>query len=139
MRPAEPSDSTRPSPETVLAVGGWHPRHSRVLALAGNGEFAFALVDTNGDGSEIDLDELILDAGEWRAGMSVGAGEFIAVGSRGSVYVLGYGSNTSGVRWAYGRADRPGAAEVEVEGREITVTVADSGWWVWVDPVVESN
>ncbi|MFE3098973.1 hypothetical protein [Nocardia tengchongensis] len=135
----EKTEPAQPSPDTVLAVGGWS-RHARVLALASNGTVAFALVDTNGDGVEVNLEELYLGEDDtWHAGMSLGAGEFIALRGRDSAYVLGFGENPDGVGWAYGRADRAGAAQVTMDGRTIPITIAESLWWVWVQPVDESR
>lgn len=35
--------------EEVIAGGGWHPRYARVIALASDDGYGFALVDGNGD------------------------------------------------------------------------------------------
>ncbi|MFE3187663.1 hypothetical protein ACFXHA_01560 [Nocardia sp. NPDC059240] len=128
-----PHPATWPDPETVIAVGGWNPRYARVLAVAGNGAVAFALVDTNGDGVEVDIDELFHEAdGQWRPGMSSGAGGSIVPTGSGPVYSLGHGQDFDGLRYAYGRGDRPGAGQVWVLGQRLDVTVTESGWWVWV-------
>ncbi|MET8423617.1 hypothetical protein [Nocardia sp. NPDC004860] len=64
-----------PSAETIIVVDGWHPRYAGVLAVAGSGVVAFALVDTNGDGVEVDVDQLIRgENGHWPAGMTSGEG-----------------------------------------------------------------
>ncbi|GAB2540471.1 hypothetical protein GCM10027167_51660 [Nocardia heshunensis] len=125
-----------PDPETVIAVGRWSPRYARVLAVAGNGAVAFALVDTNGDGVEVDIDELFREAdGRWVPGMSSGAGGSIVPEDHDAIYFLGCGQDWDGLRYAYGRGDRPGAGQVWVRGQRLDVTVAESGWWVWVRPI----
>ncbi|AYF76439.1 hypothetical protein D7D52_24395 [Nocardia yunnanensis] len=124
-----------PSAETVVAVGGWSARYARVLAIAGNGQHAFALVDTNGDGVEVDIDELFRDHdGRWLPGMSSGAGGSLVPAGHDAVCSVGYGEDWDGLRYAYGRGDRPGPGQVRVGGQRIAVTVEESGWWVWVRP-----
>jgi hypothetical protein len=55
----------------VLRIGGWHPRYARVLDIVVDGDIAAALVDTNGDGADLNLDIYLLDDdGGWREVMS---------------------------------------------------------------------
>ena len=52
--------------EKALAVGGWDPRHARVLEVQVQGDVAAALVDANGDGADLNVDMHVRQAdGEW--------------------------------------------------------------------------
>jgi hypothetical protein len=58
----------------VLSLGGWHSRDAEVLVIATHGDIAVALVDSNGDGNGVELDELVRDAdGNWTDRSSGGA------------------------------------------------------------------
>ncbi|MEV6768322.1 hypothetical protein AB0N05_06760 [Nocardia sp. NPDC051030] len=113
----------------MIAIGGWHPAHACVLAVGGNGIWAVALVDTNGDGREIDIDYLLRDGdGRWHSGTSVGA-----ISDQPGANIGG-SLDLEGPIYCYGRAQRPGPTEVEFDGEQIQVTAASNGWWVWVRP-----
>lgn len=43
-------------PSTALEQGGWDPRYAVVLDVATVGDHAAALVDTNGDGADVNVD-----------------------------------------------------------------------------------
>jgi hypothetical protein len=63
--------TARPSPltaEEVIADGGWHPRYARVIALASDDGYGFALVDGNGDGSELEAEAWTRRDGTWGCG-----------------------------------------------------------------------
>lgn len=63
--------TARHSPLTaaeVIAKNGWHPRYARVIALASDDGYSFALADGNGDGSELGA-----EAWTWRDGTWQGA------------------------------------------------------------------
>lgn len=47
----------------VAARGGWHPRCVRVIAVASAGDYGFALVDGNGDGSELEAEHWLWQKG----------------------------------------------------------------------------
>lgn len=40
----------------VIVSGGWHPRYARVIAIASDDGYGFALVDGNGNGNELEAD-----------------------------------------------------------------------------------
>ncbi|NMH96366.1 hypothetical protein [Pseudonocardia acidicola] len=116
---------SEPTAADVIGLGGWNPRYARVLAIAATGPFAVALIDTNGDESEIDIDHLWLDdTGRWRPGSSSG------------VYIppVGVGDHgeTTHYRYAVGRAEAPGEHHVQVAGAPVTVTAQAGGWWAWL-------
>lgn len=50
----------------VIAKGGCHPRYARVIALASDDGYGFALVDGNGDGSELEAEACTWHDGAWR-------------------------------------------------------------------------
>lgn len=53
--------------ESAIIAGGWDARYAVTLAVATQGDIAAALIDTNGDGADIDLDEYERGAdGHWR-------------------------------------------------------------------------
>jgi hypothetical protein len=54
----------------VVALGGWHPRYARVIAVASAGGYGFALVDGNGDGSELEAEHWLWHQGSWQPGGS---------------------------------------------------------------------
>jgi hypothetical protein len=59
---------TRFDAETAIALGGWDPRYARVLDVQVNGDAAAALVDTNGDGADVNVDIYLLGSdGKWMA------------------------------------------------------------------------
>ena len=97
------------SAEWAVQAGGWDPRYAVVLAVASRGDVAAALIDTNGDGADIDLDEYASDAdGLWDEAISGSAG---AGGSSWSQRVVAI----------WGRAEPAASIEVEYRGVE--------SWW----------
>lgn len=50
----------------VLALGGWHPRYARVIAVASAGAHGFARVDGNGDASELEAKHWLWHEGSWQ-------------------------------------------------------------------------
>jgi hypothetical protein len=62
------------TPDEVLTLGGWNRRYARVLRVERAGDDAVALVDTNGDGSEIEADGLRRQDGRWQSTTSWGFG-----------------------------------------------------------------
>jgi hypothetical protein len=51
--------------DTVISLGGWHPAHTKVLKVQTRGDVAFASIDTNGDGAEIEETYYLWDDGGW--------------------------------------------------------------------------
>lgn len=45
------------TPELAIRAGSWDPRYAVVRAMVTDGEIAAVVVDPNGDGGSIDLDE----------------------------------------------------------------------------------
>ncbi len=106
----------------ALGLGGWDPRYAVVLAAASRDGVAAALVDTNGDGADIDLDqyEQRLD-GRW---VEVSSGNCDDTGS--------FWTGFMGVAW--GRADPMTTIRVDYQGARYAVQSSDRGWWMFVAP-----
>jgi hypothetical protein len=79
----DPPMTARHSPLTaaeVIAKGGWHPRYARVIALASDDGYGFALADGNGDGSELEAEAWTWRDGAWHRSAASGAGQLDGVG-----------------------------------------------------------
>lgn len=72
-------------PEEVIARGRWDPRCARVLAIADDEDYGFALVDGNGDGAELEAEAWIWEGGTWTGAGSSGAGPLSRPGPVSSV------------------------------------------------------
>ena len=70
-----------------------------MIAVASAGDYGFALVDGNGDGSELEAEHWLWQQGAWQSGGSSGVGPLDAVG------LLHSGGHTDDTAWfAYGSA-----------------------------------
>jgi len=114
------------SPADVLAHGGWHPNYVRVLVVASDGDYGFALVDGNGDGAELEAEAWLWDSGQWMPGSSSGAGPL------DDVQPLHTGGEVGPARYAYGRAPGHQAVTVRFERRQHEVPVNQHGIWAFV-------
>ena len=114
------------SPADVLAHGGWHPGYVRVLVVASDGDYGFALVDGNGDGAELEAEAWLWDSGQWMPGSSSGAGPLDEVESARS------GGEIGPARYAYGRAPGRQAVTIGFEHRQHEVPVNQHGIWAFV-------
>jgi hypothetical protein len=106
--------------ESAISAGGWDARYAVTLALVSHGDIAAALIDTNGDGADIDLDQYERGAdGHWV--------EFSS----------GNGADR-GASWSYrlaatwGRADPGAQVEIEYLGHSHSVVASRSGWWLFI-------
>lgn len=110
----------------AVARGGWHPRYVRVIAVASAGDYGFALVDGNGDGSELDAEHWCWQNGALAAGGSSGIGPLDGVGPRHS---RGYMDDTA---WfAFGSAPGQDTVTVAFDGRSHQVPVGSYGFWAF--------
>ena len=106
--------------QSAIRTGGWDPRSAVTLAVAVNGDVAAALIDTNGDGAAIDLDEYRREPdGEWQSSMSGSADD------QGQSW-----SSTLVATW--GRAAPHQVVEIELLGERTSVVASESGWWLFV-------
>ena len=109
----------------ILEIGGWDARYASVLAVAQEGRFAVALVDTNSDGRNIELQQFWRDDRDrWTQGPSSGPEpDRVGFVSRGSLH---------GAHYAYGRASADELVTVRLAGREVTTRATGAGWWAFV-------
>lgn len=112
--------------ESAISAGGWDARYAVTLAAASHGGLAAALIDTNGDQADIDLDEYERDPdGHWHE---------IGSGSAGD----------SGASWSprmaatWGRAEPGVQIEIEYLGHRHPVVASRSGWWLFVGPATDN-
>ena len=109
-------------PEAALRLGGWDPRYAVVLATAARDGVAAALVDTNGDGADVDLDQYEQAAdGRW---VEVNSSSCDATGA----FATGF------TALAWGRAAPRAAVTVQFQAARHTVEATDQGWWMFVVP-----
>ena len=114
-------------PSEVLRLGGWDARYAVVLATATRGGVAAALVDTNGDGADVNLDQYEHGAdGRW---LEVNSGN---CGETGSF-------STGLMALAWGRVDPRATVRVEYRATRYTVEASDDGWWTFVAPSHSSD
>jgi hypothetical protein len=114
--------------EHIINHGGWHPRFARVLLIAEVGEEAFAIVDGNGDGAELELEQWLQSDEGWVSGMSSGIGP---LDNRRGVWVTGW---TGGVGYAAGGASPGHEIAVEWRGQVKRATANDYGVWLCLFP-----
>jgi hypothetical protein len=93
-----PSEHPALTAEEVISHGGWHPRYARALAIASDGDYGFALVDGNGDGSELEAEMWTWEDGTWTGAGSSGAGPLDNLGP------VQTGGQLGDAHFAYGRA-----------------------------------
>jgi hypothetical protein len=70
------------SADSIIRVGGWHPRYARVLLIEHDQNDAVVLVDGNGDGAELELEywHRGID-GTWGGGSTSGHGSLDSMSS----------------------------------------------------------
>lgn len=110
----------------VIACGGWHPRYARVIVVASAGDHGFALVDGNGDGSELEAEHWRWHEGSWEPGGSSGVGPLDTIGS------LCSGGQVGDSAWfAYGSAPGENTVTIAFDGRSHHVPVGSYGVWAF--------
>jgi hypothetical protein len=127
--------------EEVIAGGGWHPRYARVIALASDDGYGFALVDGNGDGGELEAEAWTRWDGTWGCGFSSGAGPLDGVGP-----IRASGEIDETAWFAYGSAPGRDTVTIAFDGGLHVVPVGQHGVWAfiaarpgrtgWDDPVL---
>jgi hypothetical protein len=108
--------------DAALLAGGWDPRYAHVVAISQRGDVAGVLVDSNGDGADVDLDEYRrVPDGMWQEGISGSVSDSSAGWSPDMVWICG---------------TEPAGTEVAVRYRDVEelVMVGQSGWWLFVAP-----
>ena len=114
--------------EYAIRPGGWDARFAVVRALVVQDTIAAALIDPNGDGGSIDLDEYVRGSdGRWVASNSGG------------------GAGDSATSWSpemvatYGRATPGSTVLVDYLDTMFTVTANDEGWWLFATPSLDED
>ncbi len=123
------TERPRLTAERVIAVGGWHPRYARVLAIATDGDYGFALVDGNGDGAELEEEILIFAEGAWGGRSSSGAGPLDHLGSLHTWWPI------EDVCFAYGRAPGRQAVSLCFAGQRHDIPISDHAIWAFAKAV----
>jgi hypothetical protein len=115
------------SAETTVSAGGWDARYAVALAVTSHGGMAAALIDTNGDGVDIDLDQYERGAdGHWQ---ETGSGN---AGNAGASW-------TPQIAATWGRAEPRARVDVEYLGHRHSVVASASGWWLFIGPATEDS
>jgi hypothetical protein len=112
--------------DEVLAHGGWHPRYARVLAVASDGDYGFAVVDGNGDGAELEAETWRWSSGNWHGAGSSGAGPL------GHLGTLQTGGQIGDACFAYGGAPRRESVTISFDGHRHDVPVGQHGVWAFI-------
>ena len=107
---------------SALRLGGWDSRYAVVLVTAARDGVAAALVDTNGDGADVDLDQ-------YEEGVD---GRWVEVASGNCDETGAVATGSMAVAW--GRATARAAVTVEFQAATYTVVATDGGWWMFVIP-----
>lgn len=108
--------------DTALRLGGWDPRYAVVLATDARDGVAAALVDSNGDGADVDLDQYEQAAdGRW---VEVSSGNCDDAGAFATAFMA----------LAWGRAAPSDLVTVEFRAVRHSVEASDRGWWMFVVP-----
>ena len=122
MRPDHPALAA----QDVLAHGGWHPRYARVLAVASDGDYGFALVDGNGDGAELEAELWTWDNGTWTGAGSSGAGPLTTLGPQQAA------DHADDACYAFGSAPGHHSITISLDGHHYHVPVSQHGVWAFV-------
>ncbi len=122
MQPEHPALTA----EEVLAQGGWHPRYARVIAVTSDGDYGFALVDGNGDGSELEAETWTWEDGAWTAGVTSGAGPLDHVGP------VQTGGQVDNAYFAYGSVPGRQTVTISFGGRLYPTQVNHHGIWAFI-------
>jgi len=114
------------TPEDVIARGGWNPRYARVLAIASDADYGFALMDGNGDGAELEAEAWIWDSGTWTGAGSSGAGPLNHLGPAHT------GGQIRNACFAFGSAPGRQSITIDFDGRRPQVPVSRHGAWAFI-------
>jgi hypothetical protein len=117
--------------DTALRLGGWHPRYAKVMKLQTRGDVAFASIDSNGDGREVEEEYFVRDDEWWIIGTSSWG-----TGSDGS-HAHGYAPGAHSVVVVY--AGESHSVPVDEDGEWWFVGRVPAGWEGRMPPMPEAH
>ncbi len=112
--------------DDVIAGGGWHRSYARILAVASDGDYGFALVDGNGDGAELESETWIWQAGVWAGAASAGEGPLDTLGR------VQTGGPVGNAYFAFGKAPAGQTIMIDFDHRLHPVQVSRYGIWAFM-------
>ena len=121
-----PPDHPALTAQDVLAHGGWHPRYARVLAVASDGDYGFALIDGNGDGAELEAETWLWDGNTWTGAGSSGAGPLTTLGPLRSA------DHAGSACYAFGSAPGHHSITIILDDHHYHLPVSQHGVWAFV-------
>jgi hypothetical protein len=121
-----PSDHPALTAHDVLAHSGWPAQYARVLAVASDGDYGFALVDGNGDGAELEAEIWLWHDDAWTDGGSSGAGSLSTLDS------VRAAQHADDACYAYGSAPGRRSITLTLDGHRYDVPVGEQGVWAFV-------
>jgi hypothetical protein len=105
-------DPTRLTEDVAIRIGGWHPSYARATKVETRADVAFASIDTNGDGHEIEDTFYLWDGTRWEELGSNGWGTSLLAG------------------WAHGYAPGRPTVSLRYAGERRVVPTDEVGeWW----------
>lgn len=113
--------------QSAIRAGGWDSRFAVALAVTMHEQIAAALIDTNGDEADIDLDQYECDDdGNWHEVGSTNVGE------EGALWSLGIAAT-------WGRATPGQIVGIGYLGDRHSVAASASGWWLFIAPATADS
>jgi hypothetical protein len=112
--------------DEVITNGGWNPRYARVLAVASDGAYAFAVVDGNGDGAELEAEIWIWADSRWSGAGSSGAGPLDTLGP------VQTGGHIDNAYFAFGTAPARQAITIDFDHHLHRIPVSGHGVWAFI-------
>jgi len=107
--------------EDALLLGGWDDRYACVRATATRDDMAAAIVDSNGDSRDVDLDLYRWTGDRWEETSSS------CIDDEGWCWV-------DGTVALFGRSEPGAEVRVDHDGAVESVTASKAGWWLWIGP-----
>jgi hypothetical protein len=121
-----PPDHPGLTEDEVIASGAWHPRYARVLAITSDGDYSLAIVDSNGDGAELEAETWQWDGDRWTGAGSAGAGPLDTLGPTQT------GGQIGNSYFAYGSAPGRQTITINFDGRLHQIPVSHHGVWAFI-------
>ena len=113
-------------PRTSWPTAAGISRYARVLAVASDGDYGFALVDGNGDGAELEAETWIWEDGTWTGAGSSGAGPL------STLRPLQAADHADDACYAFGSAPGHRSITISLDGHPYHVPVSQHAVWAFV-------